>query len=61
MFLQHLEYCEERYSLDLSAGSLTLRSQNNSTKLLGCQTIEKFRAHSEREDGLHEGLAIFIF
>lgn len=53
---EHLEYCEERYSLDLSAGSLSLslRSQNNSTKLLGCQTIEKFRAHSEREDGLHE-------
>ncbi|XP_072288243.1 protein ELYS-like, partial [Pyxicephalus adspersus] len=52
--LQHLEYCEERYSLDLSASSLSLRSQTNNTKLLGCQTIEKFRAHSEREDGLHE-------
>ncbi|XP_018415472.1 PREDICTED: protein ELYS [Nanorana parkeri] len=53
---EHLEYCEERYSLDLSASSLSLslRSQTNSTKLLGCQTIEKFRAHSEREDGLHE-------
>ncbi|KAM9316723.1 protein ELYS [Gastrophryne carolinensis] len=49
---ENLEYCEERYSLNLSTNSL--RSQANSTKLLSCQTIEKFRAHSEREDGPHE-------
>ncbi|XP_073542300.1 protein ELYS-like [Phyllobates terribilis] len=51
---ENLEYCEERYNLDLSANTLFLRGQTNSMKLLGCQTIEKFRAHSEREDGLHD-------
>ncbi|XP_077139364.1 protein ELYS isoform X2 [Ranitomeya variabilis] len=51
---ENLEYCEERYNLDLSANTLFLRSQTNSMKLLGCQTIEKFRAHSEREDSLHD-------
>ncbi|KAM4770960.1 protein ELYS [Rhinophrynus dorsalis] len=49
-----LEYCEERYSLDLSTNELSLRGQTNSTKLLGCQTIEKFRVHGDREDGVHE-------
>ncbi|XP_041418029.1 protein ELYS isoform X2 [Xenopus laevis] len=49
-----LEYCEERYSLDLSGSTLSLRGQSNNTKLLGCQTIEKFRVHGEREDGVHE-------
>ncbi|XP_069811346.1 protein ELYS [Dendropsophus ebraccatus] len=51
---ENLEYCEERYNLDLSANALFLRGQTNSMKLLGCQTIEKFRSHSERDDGLHE-------
>ncbi|XP_073542202.1 protein ELYS-like [Phyllobates terribilis] len=51
---ENLEYCEERYNLDLSANTLFLRGQTNSMKLLGCQTIEKFHAHSEREDGLHD-------
>ncbi|XP_053316764.1 protein ELYS [Spea bombifrons] len=50
---ENLEYCEERYSLDLSADSLSLRGQT-STKLLGCQTLEKIRVHGEREDGVHE-------
>ncbi|XP_053566985.1 protein ELYS isoform X2 [Bombina bombina] len=49
-----LEYCEERYSLDLSGNGLSLRGKTNNTKLLGCQTIEKFRAHGEREDGVME-------
>ncbi|OCT77938.1 hypothetical protein XELAEV_18029035mg [Xenopus laevis] len=49
-----LEYCEERYSLDLSGSTLSLRGQKNNTKFLGCQTIEKFRVHGEREDGVHE-------
>ncbi|XP_075059629.1 protein ELYS isoform X2 [Mixophyes fleayi] len=51
---ENLEYCEERYSLDLSANVMCLRGQTYSTKLLAWQTIEKFRAHSERDDGLHE-------
>ncbi|XP_044146279.1 protein ELYS isoform X2 [Bufo gargarizans] len=51
---ENLEYCEERYNLDLSANALYLRGQTNSMKLLGCQTIEKFRSHSEKEDGLHD-------
>ncbi|XP_075718844.1 protein ELYS isoform X2 [Rhinoderma darwinii] len=51
---ENLEYCEERYNLDLSANALFLRGQTNSMKLLGCQTIEKCRGHSEREDGLHD-------
>eukprot|EP00079_Xenopus_tropicalis_P035912 XP_017949683.1 PREDICTED: protein ELYS isoform X2 [Xenopus tropicalis] len=49
-----LEYCEERYSLDLSGSTVSLRGQNSNTKLLGSQTIEKFRVHGEREDGVHE-------
>ncbi|XP_068089501.1 protein ELYS-like [Hyperolius riggenbachi] len=57
---EHLEYCEERYSLDLSSSFLSLRSQTNRTKLLGCQTIEKFHTRSEREDGLPEGMFSFI-
>ncbi|KAM4042760.1 LOW QUALITY PROTEIN: protein ELYS [Anomaloglossus baeobatrachus] len=51
---ENLEYCEERYNLDLSSNTLFLRGQTNSMKLLGCQSIEKFHAHSEREDGLHD-------
>ncbi|XP_056423125.1 protein ELYS isoform X2 [Hyla sarda] len=51
---ENFEYCEERYNLDLSANALFLRGQTNSMRLLGCQTIEKFRSHSEREDGLHD-------
>ncbi|XP_048340686.1 protein ELYS isoform X2 [Sphaerodactylus townsendi] len=49
-----LEYCEERYSLDLTGGVFSLRGQTSNTKLIGCQTIEKFRSHVDREDGINE-------
>ncbi|XP_075781028.1 protein ELYS [Pelodiscus sinensis] len=49
-----LEYCEERYSLDLTGGVFPLRGQTSNTKLLSCQTIEKFRSHVDREDGMNE-------
>ncbi|XP_041260430.1 protein ELYS [Onychostruthus taczanowskii] len=49
-----LEYCDERYSLDLSGGIFPLRGQTSNTKLLSCQTIEKFRNHADREDGVNE-------
>ncbi|XP_006024566.1 protein ELYS [Alligator sinensis] len=49
-----LEYCEERYSLDLTGGVFSLRGQTSNTKLLSCQTIEKFRIHVDREDGMNE-------
>ncbi|KAG8123498.1 hypothetical protein E2320_018975 [Naja naja] len=49
-----LEYCEERYSLDLTGGVSSLRGQPSNTKLIGCQTIEKFRSHVDREDSINE-------
>uniref|UniRef100_A0A3Q2CN32 AT hook containing transcription factor 1 n=1 Tax=Cyprinodon variegatus TaxID=28743 RepID=A0A3Q2CN32_CYPVA len=49
-----LEYCEERYSQDLSGTSFPLRAQATNTRLLGCQTIEKFRAHPDRDDSMNE-------
>ncbi|XP_023187825.1 protein ELYS isoform X2 [Xiphophorus maculatus] len=49
-----LEYCEERYSQDLSSTSFPLRAQATSTRLLSCQTIEKFRAHPDRDDSMNE-------
>ncbi|XP_060099852.1 protein ELYS [Heteronotia binoei] len=49
-----LEYCEERYSLDLTGDVFSLRGQTSNTKLIGCQTVEKFRSHSDREDGINE-------
>ncbi|XP_053918044.1 protein ELYS isoform X2 [Cuculus canorus] len=49
-----LEYCDERYSLDLTGGIFPLRGQTSNTKLLSCQTIEKFRNHVDREDGVNE-------
>ncbi|XP_028903078.1 protein ELYS isoform X1 [Ornithorhynchus anatinus] len=52
-----LEYCEERYSLDLTGGVFPLRGQSSNTKLLGCQSIEKFRSHGDREDGMNEVLS----
>uniref|UniRef100_A0A8C5NIG5 AT-hook containing transcription factor 1 n=1 Tax=Junco hyemalis TaxID=40217 RepID=A0A8C5NIG5_JUNHY len=51
-----LEYCDERYSLDLTGGIFPLRGQTSNTKLLSCQTIEKFRNHADREDNVNEGL-----
>nr|XP_019586431.1 PREDICTED: protein ELYS [Rhinolophus sinicus] len=49
-----LEYCEERYTLDLTDGMFPLREQTSNTKLLGCQSIEKFRSHGDREEGMNE-------
>ncbi|NXJ12160.1 ELYS protein, partial [Odontophorus gujanensis] len=48
------EYCDERYSLDLTGGAFPLRGQTSNTKLLSCQTVEKFRNHVDREDSVHE-------
>ncbi|KAM7118023.1 LOW QUALITY PROTEIN: protein ELYS-like [Ciconia maguari] len=49
-----LEYCDERYSLDLTDGVFPLRGHTSNTKLLSCQTVEKFRNHVDREDGVNE-------
>lgn len=52
-----LEYCEERYTLDLSGGLFPLRGQTSSTKLLGCQSIERFPSHGDREESMREALS----
>lgn len=52
---QGLEYCEERYSQDLSGTAFPLRAQTTNTRLLSCQTIEKFRPHPDRDDSMNEG------
>ncbi|XP_027726769.1 protein ELYS-like [Vombatus ursinus] len=52
-----LEYCEERYSLDLTGGISPLRGQTSNTKLLGCQSIEKFRSHIDMNEGMNEVLS----
>ncbi|XP_077376017.1 protein ELYS [Festucalex cinctus] len=49
-----LEYCEERYSQELSAAAFPLIAQTTNTRLLSCQTIEKFRSHPDRDDSLNE-------
>ncbi|KAM6943618.1 protein ELYS [Xenentodon cancila] len=49
-----LEYCEERYSQDLSGTNFPLRAQATHTRLLSCQTIEKFRPHPDRDDSMNE-------
>ncbi|KAG7274274.1 hypothetical protein CRUP_037201, partial [Coryphaenoides rupestris] len=49
-----LEYCEERYSQDVSGVAFPLRAQATSTRLLSCQTIEKFRPHPDRDDSMNE-------
>ncbi|KAM9409274.1 uncharacterized protein ahctf1 [Pholidichthys leucotaenia] len=62
-----LEYCEERYSQDLSGAAFPLRAQTTNTRLLNCQTIEKFRPHPDRDDGMNEvaspdtSVSIFIW
>ncbi|MGH0149175.1 UNVERIFIED_CONTAM: hypothetical protein FKN15_062840 [Acipenser sinensis] len=53
-----LEYCEERYSQDLTGGVFSLRAQATNTRLLGCQTIEKFRTHPDRDESMNEDLQI---
>ncbi|XP_069549840.1 protein ELYS isoform X2 [Brachyistius frenatus] len=49
-----LEYCEERYSQDLSGTVFPLRAQATNTCLLSCQTIEKLRPHPDRDDTMNE-------
>ncbi|XP_032372518.1 protein ELYS isoform X3 [Etheostoma spectabile] len=49
-----LEYCEERYSQELSGTAFPLRAQATNTRLLSCQTIEKFRPHPDRDDSMNE-------
>ncbi|XP_024151607.1 protein ELYS isoform X2 [Oryzias melastigma] len=49
-----LEYCEERYNQDLSGTTFPLRAQASNTRLLSCQTIEKFRHHPDRDDSMNE-------
>ncbi|CAM9150897.1 unnamed protein product [Lampetra planeri] len=49
-----LEYCEERYSQELNGTAFPLRAQTTSTRLLSCQTIEKFRPHPDRDDNMNE-------
>ncbi|CAJ1048923.1 protein ELYS isoform X3 [Xyrichtys novacula] len=49
-----LEYCEERYSQELSGPAFPLRAQATNTRLLSCQTIEKFRPHPDRDDSMNE-------
>ncbi|XP_052009121.1 protein ELYS-like [Xyrauchen texanus] len=49
-----LEYCEERYSQDLNGSSFPLRAQAINTRLISCQTIEKFRHHPDRDDSMNE-------
>ncbi|XP_065487674.1 protein ELYS-like isoform X1 [Caloenas nicobarica] len=52
-----LEYCDERYSLDVTGGIFPLRGQTTNTKLLSCQTVEKFRNHVDREDSINEAIS----
>lgn len=54
---QGLEYCEERFSQDLSGSAFPLRAQATNTRLLSCQTIEKFRPHPDRDGSMNEGEA----
>ncbi|KAK1891004.1 Protein ELYS [Dissostichus eleginoides] len=49
-----LEYCEERYSQELNGPAFPLRAQATNTRLLSCQTIEKFRHHPDRDDSMNE-------
>uniref|UniRef100_A0A6Q2YTQ0 AT hook containing transcription factor 1 n=1 Tax=Esox lucius TaxID=8010 RepID=A0A6Q2YTQ0_ESOLU len=49
-----LEYCEERYSQELGSTAFPLRAQTTNTRLLSCQTIEKFRHHPDRDDSMNE-------
>ncbi|XP_031246926.1 protein ELYS isoform X2 [Mastomys coucha] len=60
-----LEYCEERYTLDLAGGTFPLRGQTSNTKLLGCQSIERFPSHGDREENMREALSpdtsVFVF
>ncbi|XP_063184961.1 protein ELYS-like, partial [Chroicocephalus ridibundus] len=48
-----LEYCGEKFSLDLTGGVFPLRGQM-STKLISCQTVEKFHSDVDGEDSVNE-------
>ncbi|XP_048392566.2 protein ELYS [Stegostoma tigrinum] len=50
-----LEYCEERYTQDLTYEAFSSRTRNTNARLLGCQTVEKFRNHGDREESVSEG------
>uniref|UniRef100_A0AAZ3PU44 AT hook containing transcription factor 1 n=1 Tax=Oncorhynchus tshawytscha TaxID=74940 RepID=A0AAZ3PU44_ONCTS len=54
IFYEGLEYCEERYSQELSSTAFPLRAQTTNTRLLSCQTIEKFRHHPDRDESMNE-------
>lgn len=56
---QGLEYCEERYSQELGGTVFPLRAQTTNTRLLSCQTIEKFRPHPDRDDSMNEGSSAY--
>ncbi|XP_074019816.1 protein ELYS-like [Numenius arquata] len=49
-----LEYCDERYSVDLTGGVFPLRGQTRNIKLISCQTVEKFPNHVDSEDSINE-------
>ncbi|KAK6304226.1 hypothetical protein J4Q44_G00248120 [Coregonus suidteri] len=54
IFYEGLEYCEERYSQELSSTAFPQRAQATNTRLLSCQTIEKFRNHPDRDESMNE-------
>nr|XP_029530973.1 protein ELYS-like [Oncorhynchus nerka] len=54
IFYEGLEYCEERYSQELSSTAFPPRAQTTNTRLLSCQTIEKFRHHPDRDESMNE-------
>lgn len=54
IFYEGLEYCEERYSQELSSTAFPRRAQATNTRLLSCQTIEKFRHHPDRDESMNE-------
>ncbi|KAM8877776.1 protein ELYS [Synchiropus picturatus] len=49
-----LEYCEERFSQDLGGQGFPLGTLTTDTRLLSCQTIEKFRPHPDRDDSVND-------
>lgn len=55
-FPQGFEYRGKKFSLDLTGGVFPLRGQTRSTKLISCQTVEKFRSDVDGEDSVNEGL-----
>ncbi|KAM6127979.1 LOW QUALITY PROTEIN: protein ELYS-like [Pterocles gutturalis] len=48
-----LEYCDERYSLDLTGGICPWRGKSSTAKFFSCQTIEKFANPLDREDNIN--------